>query len=105
MSHPYLTRRAEIAGFFAILLLVGTVCAVVLGSRVVAVSAGVAAAVLLAVVIYHQIRFGPRISEVQRTVPWPPNSFRGRFGVFLFIFAVIGMLVVVLWQVLRGYKI
>src|SRR4029453_6454782 len=94
MPHPYLTRRAEIFGFFAILLLIGTTLAVALGLTVIVVSAAAAAAVLLALAIFNQIRFDPRISEVPTTAPWPPNSFRGWFGVFMFVVAIIAMIVI-----------
>ena len=105
MAHPYLTRRAQIIGFFGILLVFGTAWAVVLRSLVVAVTAGAGAAVLLALAVYSQIRFGPRISEVPRSAPWPPNSFHGWFGVFMFVLAAIGMALVALWSLLHGYKI
>jgi hypothetical protein len=105
MPHPYLTRRAQITGFLAILLVFGTGWAVVASSPVIAVSAAAGAAVLLAFAIYTQIRFGPRISEVPRAAPWPPNSFQGWFGVFMFAVAIIGMVLVVLWWVLHGYEI
>jgi hypothetical protein len=105
MAHPYLTRRAQIIGFFSILLVFATAWGVVVRSPVVAVFAGVGAAVLLALAIYSQIRFGPRISEVPRRAPWPPNSFHGWFGVFMFVLAIIGMILIVLWRVLHGYKI
>jgi len=105
MAHPYLTRRAQIIGFFGILLVFGAASAVVLRSPVVAVSAGTGAAVLLALAIYSQIRFGPRISEVPRSAPWPPNSFHGWLGVFMFVLAIMGMILIVLWRVLHGYKI
>jgi hypothetical protein len=102
MAHPYLTRRAQIIGFFSILLVFGTAWAVFLRLPVLAVSAAAGAAVLLALA---QIRFGPRISEVPKSAPWPPNSFYGWFGVFMFILAIIGMVLVVLWSLLHGYKI
>jgi hypothetical protein len=105
MAHPYLTRRAQIIGFFSILLVFGTAWAVFLRSPVVAVSAAAGAAVLLALAIYSQIRFGPRIGEVPKSAPWPPNSFYGWFGVFMFVLAIIGMVLVVLWSLLHGYKI
>ena len=105
MAHPYLTRRAQIIGFFSILLVFATAWGVVVRSPVIAVFAGVGVAVLLALAIYSQIRFGPRISEVPKSVPWPPNSFHGWFGVFMFILAIIGMVFVVLWSLLHGYKI
>jgi hypothetical protein len=41
---------------------------------VIAVSAAAAAAVLLALAISSQIRFGPRISEVPKTAPSPPAA-------------------------------
>jgi hypothetical protein len=61
----------------------GTVWAVVLRSPAFAISGAAAAAVLLALAVYCQIRFGPYISEVPKTVPWPPNSFQGWFGLFI----------------------
>jgi hypothetical protein len=105
MAHPYLTRRAQIIGFFGIMLVFGTAWAVVLRSPVLAVCAAAGATVLLALAIYSQIRFGPRISEVPRSAPWPPNFFHGWFGVFMFVLAIIGMILIVLWRVLHGYKI
>jgi hypothetical protein len=105
MPHPYLTRRAQIFGFFAILLLIGTALAVALGFTVIAISAAAAAAVLLALAISSQIRFGPRISEVPKAAPWPPSSFRGWFGVFMFVVAIIAMILIMVLRVLHGYKI
>ena len=105
MAHPYLTRRAQIIGFFAILVVFGTTCAVFLRSPIVAISAAAGAAVLLALAAYYQIRIGPRISQIPRTAPWPPNSFRGWFGVFMFVLAIVGMALIVLWSVLHGHKI
>ena len=105
MAHPYVTRRARTLGLFAFLLLIGSGFAIARGFLVVAFSAAITGGVLLALGVYTQIRFGPRISEVPKTAPWPPQSFQGWFGVFMFVVAVIGMLVVVLWHALRGYKI
>jgi hypothetical protein len=105
MVHPYLTRRAQIMGFFGILLVFGMAWAIFLRSPVVAVSAAAGAVVLLALAIYSQIRFGPRISEGPRSAPWPPNSFRGRFGVFMFVLAIVGMILIVFLRILHGYKI
>jgi hypothetical protein len=105
MPHPYLTRRAEIIGFVAVMLLIGASCAFYFRLHVVALAALLAGAVAFAFAIYSQIRFGPRISEVPRTAPWPPNSLRGWFGVFMFVLAIIGMGLVVLWRVLHGYTI
>jgi hypothetical protein len=82
MSHPYLTRCAQITVVFAILLVFGTVWAVVLRSPAFAISGAAAAAVLLALA-----------------------AFQGWLGLFMFIVAVIGMVVIVLWHVLHGYRI
>jgi hypothetical protein len=101
MAHPYVTRRARTLGLFAFLLLIGAGFGVARGLPVVAFSAAITGSVLLAFAVYTQIRFGPRISEVPRTAPWPPQSFHGWFDVFMFVVAVIGMLVIVLWHVLR----
>ena len=49
--------------------------------------------------------YRPRISDVPKTAPWPPTSFQGWFGVFMFVLAVIGMALVVLWSLLHGHKI
>jgi hypothetical protein len=87
------------------MLLIGAALAVALGFTVIAVSAAVAAAVPLTLAIYSQVRFGPRISDVPRAAPWPPNSFRGWFGVFAFVVAIITMIVIVVLHVLHGYKI
>jgi hypothetical protein len=67
MAHPYLKRRAQIIGFFSILLVFATAWGVVVRLPVIAVFTGVSAAVLLALAIYSQIRFGPRISEVPKS--------------------------------------
>jgi hypothetical protein len=105
MAHPYLTRHAQIIGFCGILLVFGSAWAVFLRLPVVAVSAAAGAAILLALAIYSQIRFGPCISDVPRSSPWPPNSFRGWFGVFMFILAIGGMVLIALFRILHGYKI
>jgi len=105
MPHPYLSRRAEIIGFVAVLLLIGAGCAFYFRLLVTALAALLAGAVAFVFAVYCQIRFGPRFSEVPRAAPWPPNSLRGWFGVFMFLLAIIGMGLVVLWHVLRGYKI
>lgn len=105
MAHPYVKRRTRTLGLFAFLLVIGSGFAIARGLPIVAFSAAITAVVLLALGVHTQIRFGPRPSEVPKTAPWPPQSFHGWFGVFIFIAAVIGMLAVVLWHVLRGYKI
>src|SRR5262249_20152830 len=105
MPHPYLTRHAEIIGFVAVILLISAGCAFYLRLPVVAAAALLAGAVAFGLAVYSQIRFGPPISKVPRTGPLPPNSFRGWFGLFMFVLAIIGMGLVVFWRVLHGHKI
>lgn len=105
MPHPYLTRRAEIIGFIAVVLVIAAGCAFYFRLPVVGVAALLAAAVAFGLAVYSQIQFGPRISEVRRTAPWPPNSVLGWFGVFMFVLAIIGIGFVVFWHVLHAHKI
>jgi hypothetical protein len=105
MPHPYLTRRTEIIGFVAVVAMIGASCAFYFHLYVLAFAAILVGAAALAFAVYSQIRFGPRLNEVPRTAPWPPNSFRGWFGVFMFVVVGIAMVLLVAWRVLHGFKI
>jgi hypothetical protein len=61
--------------------------------------------VLLAFAVYSQLRFGPPISAVPKSAPWPPNSFHGWFGVFMFVVVIILMALMIVWRLFRGNKI
>ena len=65
----------------------------------------VAGIVLLAFFVYSQLRFGPSMKVVPRSAPWPPNSFQGWFGLFMFIAGGILMALMIIWRLFHGYKI
>lgn len=106
MPHPYLTRRARItgaAGTFLLIVSFGSDLfpyprqpAILVITSVVSALLG-ACFILLA--LYSQLRFGPAIAAIQRA-PWPPNSSRGWFGVFMFVIVLVAMTAVLIFHFL-----
>jgi uncharacterized membrane protein YidH (DUF202 family) len=123
MAHPYIIRRTEISGFFGLLLLFlafasGSHDPAVVKYRMqfthvvdprllhtITVVCSVAGIALLVFAVYSQLRFGPPMSAVPRSAPWPPTSFHGWFGVVMFVVIVILMALMIIWRLLPGFKI
>jgi hypothetical protein len=116
MPHPYLTRRTEVFGFFAIICLflafaTGTSDPSVVRLRfrfigisdpaslhIMATAFAVAGVFLLAVAVFIQVRYGPKILEVHlRPASWPPRGWRLWFnvGILAFVFVLMAIVVII----------
>jgi hypothetical protein len=114
MPHPYLTRRTEVCGFFALVLLflafaTGTSDPSVVRLRfrftgisdpaslhIMAAAFAAAGVFLLAVAVFIQVRYGPKILEVRLAPASLPPRGWSWLGVGIFAFVLVLMAVVVL---------